>query len=219
MKNSLKVISLVLLLSVFALALVGCGGKDESDPLIGYYTKDDIGYFFTGSDTVVVSSEGTFVVSHADDGNGNHTVGNIPTFSESELTPGEYSAPKVMEAYYIIDNYKITGLTELGKTVKVLPIPDYVTDIKTGAFIGGCAEAVVIGKGSVDLTLANGAFKETENLKVIVAGGVTTEDLFCGGAEVAEGAKNIEFLFPQSEYANFKTHYAWGEVADFISKY
>lgn len=219
MKNVIKSVSLILLLSVFALALVGCGGGGKEDTLIGYYTYDGIGYFLTGSDAIVVSSSDIFVFPHSADENGNHTVGNFPTFNKEDLTPAEFIAPATTEDYFVIENRKITGLTELGKTMNVLPIPDGITEIKTGAFAGGQLKAVVIGKSSADLTLANGAFAGTKNIKVIVSDGVTTEDLFCGGAEVAEGAGEIEFLFPASEYANFKTHYAWGEVASNIKKY
>ena len=117
-------------------------------------------------------------------------------------------------------NYKITGLTELGKTQKTLTVPlgvempgkDYgaaITILDSGAFAGGIAETVIIPENSYLTQLNNGVFKGSGSVTRLMIYKADAETLnppfdFAG---VAEG---FEIHAPYG--SDYTTGYYWSQI-------
>ena len=117
-------------------------------------------------------------------------------------------------------NYKITGLTEEGKTQKTLTIPlgvplgssDYaaaITIIDEGAFAGGVVETVIIPENSYVAQLNNGVFRGSNTVKELMIYKPEAETInppfdFSG---VADG-----FIVYAPEGSDYTTSYYWSQL-------
>ena len=117
-------------------------------------------------------------------------------------------------------NYKITGLTEIGKTQKTLTIPlgveipgkDYgaaITILDAGAFAGGVVETVIIPENSYLTQLNNGVFKDSGTVSSLMIYKADAETLnppfdFSG---VADG-----FVIHAPEGSDYTTGYYWSQI-------
>ena len=158
---------------------------------------------------------------------------NITTLIEEELPEVPGLADGFVEVHEKIEgaeyftyaplangNYKITGLTELGKQQKTLTVPlgvevpgkDYgaaITILDAGAFAGGVVETVIIPENSYLTQLNNGVFSGSGTVKQLMIYKPDAETLnppfdFSG---VAEG-----FVIHAPDGSDYTTGYYWSQV-------
>ena len=117
-------------------------------------------------------------------------------------------------------NYKITGLTELGKTQKTLTIPlgveipgkttgAAITILDEGAFAGGIVETVIIPENSYLTQLNNGVFRGSGTVSKLMIYKPEAESLnppfdFSG---VADG-----FVIHAPDGSDYTTGYYWSQI-------
>ena len=117
-------------------------------------------------------------------------------------------------------NYKITGLTELGKTQKTLTVPlgveipgkttgAAITILDEGAFAGGIVETVIIPENSYLTQLNNGVFRGSGTVSKLMIYKPEAESLnppfdFSG---VADG-----FVIHAPDGSDYTTGYYWSQI-------
>ena len=117
-------------------------------------------------------------------------------------------------------NYKITGLTELGKTQKTLTVPlgveipgkttgAAITILDEGAFAGGIVETVIIPENSYLTQLNNGVFRGSGTVSKLMIYKPEAESLnppFDFGG-VADG-----FVIHAPDGSDYTTGYYWSQI-------
>ncbi len=154
----------------------------------------------------------------------------IPTFVDEEISePPEL--PDVDVRYFGEDEnakhftyekvengaYKITGLTELGKTQKKLTLPlgyeSYkVMYVGDGAFDAGCAEEIVLTEDTNIRALSSYAFNGCAELRDIWIYYPTAEDIM--PADFAGLASDFKIHIPPE--SNYDNDYNWGPLSTIV---
>ncbi len=212
----MKKILSTILITVLVFSFFACTPAPSAKK--GAYTADGVTYFLTDDGAIKVGTGGAESVDLSVSGTV-YTIDGVE-IDESLLSEASFEMPDAGEEYFTLgDSGKtITGLTELGKTKKVLFAPKGVTNIAEGAFADGALSAFVIGSSDTAINLSNGAFSGTSSLDVYIDGGCDPNKVTCG-QNLLSDTTGVKFYVGGSAYSNFKNHYNWGNFSSDIKKY